>query len=111
MGRIEREKKTISLMVDIYCRKKHGCKEGELCSECKELLEYAHKRLSYCKFGDEKSTCSRCPIHCYKKDMKEKVKYSISLLYTIDTFYIMVIERKIDYGRRKGLYDVFFREY
>lgn len=74
MGRIEREKKTISLMVDIYCRKKHGCKEGELCSECKELLEYAHKRLSYCKFGDEKSTCSRCPIHCYKKDMKEKVK-------------------------------------
>ena len=74
MGRIEREKKTITLMVDIYCQKKHGNKKGELCAECKELLEYAHKRLSFCKFGENKSTCSRCPIHCYKKDMKEKVK-------------------------------------
>ena len=74
MGRIEREKKTIALMIDIYCQKKHGNKKRELCDECKELLEYAHKRLSFCKFGENKSTCSRCPIHCYKKDMKEKVK-------------------------------------
>ena len=74
MGRIEREKKTIALMIDIYCQKKHGNKKGELCDECKELLEYAHKRLSFYKFGENKSTCSRCPIHCYKKDMKEKVK-------------------------------------
>ena len=74
MGRIEREKKTITLMIDIYCQKKHGNKKGELCDECKEWLEYAHKRLSFCKFGENKSTCSRCPIHCYKKDMKEKVK-------------------------------------
>ena len=74
MGRIDREKMTIKLMVEIYCRKNHGMKNGELCEECKELLEYAHKRLSYCKFGENKSTCSRCPIHCYKKDMKEKVK-------------------------------------
>ena len=74
MGRIEREKKTLALMIDIYCQRKHGNKKGELCDECKELLEYAHKRLSFCKFGENKSTCSRCPIHCYKKDMKEKVK-------------------------------------
>ena len=66
MTRIEREKQTIKLMVEIYCKKKHGTK-GELCAEC-------HKRLSFCKFGEEKSTCSRCPIHCYKKDMKEKAK-------------------------------------
>ena len=74
MGRIDREKKTIKLMIDIYCRKKHGNNKGELCEECAELLEYAHNRLSFCKFGENKSTCSRCPIHCYKKDMKEKVK-------------------------------------
>ena len=74
MGRIDREKKTIKLMIDIYCCKKHGNNKGELCEECAELLEYAHKRLSLCKFGENKSTCSRCPIHCYKKDMKEKVK-------------------------------------
>ena len=74
MGRIDREKKIIKLMIDIYCHKKHGNNKGELCEECAELLEYAHKRLSFCKFGENKSTCSRCPIHCYKKDMKEKVK-------------------------------------
>ena len=72
MTKIEREKKTIELMIKIYCRKKH--KSKALCLECRELLEYAHKRLTYCKFGEEKSTCSKCPIHCYKKDMKEKVK-------------------------------------
>lgn len=74
MGKIEREKKTIKLMIEIYCKKKHDMRNGELCEECQGLLEYAHKRLSYCKFGENKSTCSRCPIHCYKKDMKEKVK-------------------------------------
>ena len=74
MGRIDREKRTIKLMIDIYCQKKHGNNKGELCEECSELLEYVHKRLSFCKFGENKSTCSRCPIHCYKKDMKEKVK-------------------------------------
>jgi hypothetical protein len=74
MGRIDREKKTIKLMINIYCRKNHGIKDRHLCDECQELLEYANKRLTFCKFGENKSTCSRCPIHCYKKDMKEKVK-------------------------------------
>ena len=57
MTKIEKEKQTIKLMIDIYCKKKHGNKSGELCEECAELLEYAHKRLTYCKFGEEKSTC------------------------------------------------------
>lgn len=72
MTKIEKEKRTIELMINIYCKKKH--KNKELCDECKELLEYANKRLSYCKFGEEKTTCGKCPIHCYKKDMKEKIK-------------------------------------
>ena len=72
-GRVESEKKVIQLMIGIYCKKKHGYKDA-LCDECQELLDYAHKRLTYCKFGDEKSTCAKCPIHCYKKDMKIKVK-------------------------------------
>lgn len=74
MTKIEREKETIKLMIEIYCLKNHKSEKGVLCNECKELLEYAHKRLDNCKFGNEKSTCSRCPIHCYKKDMKEKIK-------------------------------------
>ena len=85
MGRIEREKKTITLMIEIYCRKKHGNKKGVLCDECKELLEYAHKRLDFCKFGNEKSFCSKCPIHCYKKDMKVKIKDVITFLALEDS--------------------------
>lgn len=71
--RINKEKEIVELMINLYCNKKHNHKDG-LCEECDELLQYAHKRLSFCKFGDEKSSCSKCPIHCYKKDMKEKIK-------------------------------------
>lgn len=67
-------KYTITSMINIYCRKKHGNEKGELCQECSELLDYAHKRLDFCKFGEVKSFYSKCPIHCYKKDMKIKIK-------------------------------------
>lgn len=73
MNRIEKEKEIIELMINLYCNKKHNCKD-EICEECKELLEYAHKRLTYCKFGNEKTSCSKCPIRCYKSDMKLRVK-------------------------------------
>lgn len=72
--RIEKEKEIVELMIRIYCEKKHKSKKGELCSGCSELLDYAHKRLTNCKFGDKKSSCKKCPIHCYKKDMREKIK-------------------------------------
>ncbi|CEO05663.1 Nitrous oxide-stimulated promoter [[Clostridium] sordellii] len=74
MDRIDKEKEIITLMINLYCKKKHGSLNNELCSECSDLEEYAHKRLTYCKFGNEKSSCKKCPIHCYKKDMREKVK-------------------------------------
>lgn len=73
MNRIEKEKKTIELMINIYCKKKHKSNNC-LCNECEELLQYAHKRLDFCKFGNKKSFCSKCPIHCYKSDMKIKIK-------------------------------------
>ena len=74
MTRIEKEKNIINLMINIYCNKKHGYKNRGLCNECSELLEYANKRLDFCKFGEEKKFCSKCPIHCYKKDMRAKIK-------------------------------------
>lgn len=73
MGRIEKEKKVVQLMVGIYCNKKHGYKDG-LCEECDELVKYAFHRLTNCKFGEVKPTCAKCPIHCYKKDMRQKIK-------------------------------------
>ena len=72
ISRIEREKKTVAAMISIYCRNKEG--NRTLCDGCKELLEYAHRRLEHCKFGNNKSTCRKCPIHCYKPDMRERMR-------------------------------------
>lgn len=72
MTRIEREKETVSHMIRIYCRYKEGNKT--LCPNCQQLLAYAHKRLEGCKFGEHKPTCKRCPIHCYRPDMKQKIQ-------------------------------------
>jgi len=68
----EVEKDTVSKMIGIYCRYKHGSK-SELCSECSELREYACKRLEKCIYEEDKPNCNDCPVHCYKKDMKERI--------------------------------------
>lgn len=73
LNRIEKEKNIVEAMVKLYCRKNHGYK-NELCKECSEILKYAHTRLKYCKFGNEKTSCSKCTIHCYKPEMKLKIK-------------------------------------
>ncbi|MBI5403634.1 MAG: nitrous oxide-stimulated promoter family protein [Ignavibacteriae bacterium] len=71
--RIKLEQKTIYKMIRIYCFKVHKSSEN-LCEECRKLNDYAYERLQYCPFGDEKPVCSECEVHCYKSDMREKVK-------------------------------------
>ena len=39
MGRIEKEKQTLPLMIDIYCKRKHKHKDG-LCEECSNEYNY-----------------------------------------------------------------------
>ena len=68
----EREKETVSLMIRLYCRKKHGSKE--LCPECAALEAYARQRSDKCSFMETKTFCSNCKVHCYKKDMREKIR-------------------------------------
>lgn len=71
-SRIESEKKIVGKMILIYCKgQKHG---GALCGECRELMEYAHKRLDSCKFGENKVFCSKCAVHCYQPGMRERIK-------------------------------------
>lgn len=60
------------MMIRLYCRKKEGNKS--LCEDCRELLEYASARLEYCPFGEGKTACNRCKIHCYKPEMREKIR-------------------------------------
>ncbi len=71
--RMAREKKTVAAMIRLYCRGHHGS-QGELCPECREVTEYAMCRLDRCPFGEDKSTCAKCPIHCYKPAMRERIR-------------------------------------
>lgn len=70
----EKEKKLIPVMIRRYCHGKHGTKGKGVCAECKELTEYALFRISKCPFKANKKFCSFCKIHCYKSDMREKIK-------------------------------------
>ncbi|SFR06331.1 Nitrous oxide-stimulated promoter [Desulfoscipio geothermicus DSM 3669] len=70
---IEIEKDTVKKMIHLYCKSKHGFKK-QLCQDCQALLEYATERLEACKFGNAKPTCEKCTIHCYRPDMRDKVK-------------------------------------
>ena len=68
-----KELEVVELMIRLYCRKKHQCKDG-LCTECNELLEYVKFRRNKCPWGDKKPFCSNCKIHCYKSEMRERIK-------------------------------------
>lgn len=70
--RIDAEKRTVERMVRLYCSKKE--ENTSTCNVCEELILYAHKRLSACPFGENKPTCKRCSIHCYRPDMRERMR-------------------------------------
>jgi len=59
-------------MVRMYCRDTHGSQSG-LCDACAEMHEYAQKRLDRCRFGPDKPVCSKCPVHCYRPEMRQRV--------------------------------------
>lgn len=69
------EFKTIKAMVTIYCRAHHHSSTKPLpCDECTEFLAYANEKLDRCPYGQNKPTCNRCPIHCYKKEPRQLAK-------------------------------------
>lgn len=69
---VKKEMGMVKKMIGLYCRKKHH--GNELCGECRDLKDYALKRLSYCRFGEGKTACSNCPVHCYKPVYRQKIK-------------------------------------
>jgi len=72
-ARTRREWKTIRAMIALHCSGVHRERTG-LCAECRELEEYAEKRLERCPYGETKPTCVNCPIHCYQQTMRERVQ-------------------------------------
>lgn len=73
MSRIEKEIKISDTMIRLYCRIKHQHKTT-LCAECSQLADYARERLEKCRFGEEKPNCKDCPVHCYARTKREKIR-------------------------------------
>lgn len=69
----EREKQVVQLMIQLYCRKKHGTRNN-LCPECQALADYAILRSNKCPFMETKTFCSNCRVHCYKTEMRKKIR-------------------------------------
>lgn len=69
----EREKKLVSQMIAYYCRKKHHPKSG-LCKTCEALDQYAKSRSDHCPMMAEKTFCSTCKVHCYKAEMRDRIR-------------------------------------
>lgn len=67
-----REQRTLAAMIAMFCEAHHFGRG--LCSECAELGAYAERRLRRCVFGDAKPTCASCLVHCYRDDMRERVR-------------------------------------
>jgi Nitrous oxide-stimulated promoter len=72
-ARLAREWLTISAMVAIFCRDHHH-PDLDLCVDCGQFLEYARLRLERCRFGEEKPTCAKCPVHCYQRERREQAR-------------------------------------
>lgn len=76
-GELLKEFKTVAFMIAIYCRDHHQLETKHsqgVCEECQALMRYAETRLDRCPYGQQKPTCNRCPIHCYKPEPKEQMR-------------------------------------
>lgn len=80
--RRQREKKTISQMIALYCAKNHNesarnaqsfCGEA-ICAECAALDEYAALKTERCPKMHAKTSCDECEVHCYQPQMRERIR-------------------------------------
>lgn len=72
--RIQYDKHVLNTMIRLYCRAKHNPLAGKLCDECEELRDYCFGKAEKCTLGLSKTTCQKCPRHCYSKDYKERIR-------------------------------------
>ena len=69
----EREKRMVSQMIALYCRKQHHTR-GDLCPQCAALDAYAKMRADKCPFMETKTFCSNCRVHCYRPNMRARIR-------------------------------------
>lgn len=111
--RLGREFLTMQRMVELHCADMHGTQRGLPCDECSEFLVYVRRRLEKCPYGDDKPTCAKCPIHCYKPAQREMareiMRYAgprmplrhpwLSLMHVLDK--LRRVEHPMDVRRRE----------
>ncbi|GAB7024826.1 nitrous oxide-stimulated promoter family protein [Geotalea toluenoxydans] len=87
----KKDLKVLITFVSFYCRARHG-KNAEqsplalpaelnstfkrnmhLCGECAGLVAYAIEKRRRCPL-DPKPSCKKCPIHCYSKEYRAKIR-------------------------------------
>ncbi|WP_342635834.1 nitrous oxide-stimulated promoter family protein [Enorma phocaeensis] len=80
--RRERERRVISQMIALYCRKQHRgeprdasafCGEP-VCADCAELDAFAVRRTERCPHMATKTSCNKCSTHCYPPAMQERIR-------------------------------------
>lgn len=97
----EREKQTVARMIRIFCRSKHGGKE--LCPDCEQLMRYAILRSEKCPFQETKTFCSNCRVHCYRPEMREKIREVMRFSGPRMIFYhpVMAVRHVVESRREK----------
>lgn len=68
----EQEQALIAEMIALYCKRNH--KTAELCPDCDALQAYAMQRINKCPYMETKTFCANCSNHCYKPDMRDKIR-------------------------------------
>ena len=68
----EQKKRVVAQMIRIFCKKQHH--QSDLCPACQEVLSYAMDRSDHCPFMESKAFCSSCKVHCYRPEMREKIR-------------------------------------
>jgi len=76
---------------EVYCAAKHAeqrrqplpadfelpgivdLRRYRFCTDCSDFLQYAIERRLRCPL-DPKPACKHCRVHCYKTEMREKVR-------------------------------------
>ena len=101
LGKIDKEKEIVKFMIKYYCTRNHD--EEEICKPCIDLINYAHKKLHNYPFKEEKTSCVKCKIHCYKEEKRKEIRKIMSyvgprMIYLMPIQYIKHLLKNI--GRR-----------
>jgi hypothetical protein len=65
---LAREQKTVAAMI----RPLPGHTQWKLA--CAEAQDYALHRIEHCPFGPGKPVCSKCRVHCYGAEQRERIR-------------------------------------